>query len=604
MSGSGSDATGERPPRTTLARGLALVLVVAAVSQLAVGAWLYGRLRERLESDLARRLRQVATLLALGLDAPLLVQFRAGDERLAAYGLTRARLARQAEAAGVARVWACDLELRTLVDTDALQAPGRLRHALLAQRSEAAAAAHGQPQTTRLWRDERGELRLLALAPLRAPDGRVLGLLGVEAPPDFFVALALVRRELLALGAIGLALSALAGALVLRQLGARLTRLRRAVSQAARGDLDARPEVAGDDAIGALGRDLDGMIAAGLARRALYESVLADLDVGLLAVDGSGQVRLANGALRRLLELPPGDVVGGRLEDVLAPVPELLEPVRAVAACGAPRALRVARGGGPALGGRALAASLAPLHGTGARSGVIVSLFDVTSLEELERRARSNERLAGLGGMAGGLLHELGNPLAALTLYLDLLRPLVPSGEAGELCERAAHEGQRVQDFLDDFRVFAGLRALRLEQVPLPALVRAARAQLAWPPDVELRVECDDALVRCDRRLMAHALRNLLRNASEALAGRVGRVELRLARVGPEARASVRDDGPGLSPDEAARAREPLFTTKPHGTGLGLAIVERVVEAHGGRLELELPAQGGAAFVLRWPAGE
>ncbi len=590
--------------RATLARGLGVVLGVAAVSQLAVGTWLYGRLRERLESDLGRRLQQVAALIAQGLDAPLLAQFRAGDERLAAYGLLRARLAGQAAAAGVARAWVADRDLRTLVDSSAAAAPGTARHALLAQRSEAQAALAGRAQATRLWRDERGELRLSALVPLRARDGRILGLVGVEAPPDFFVALALLRREMLLLGAIGLVLSTLAGALVLRRVGARLEGLRRAAAQAARGDLAARPEVAGDDAIGALGRDLDGLIAAGLARRALYESVLADLDVGLLAADAEGRVRLANAALRRLLELPAGDVAGRLLDEILGEQAELRRLAAEVGATGVTRAARVAQRGGPAAGGRALAVSVAPLHEPGGRVGLVVSLLDVTALEELERRARGNERLAGLGGMAGGLLHEVGNPRAAVSLYLDLLRPLVPAGEAGELCERALRESVRVHELLEDFRVFAGLRPLRLERAELRALAEASRADLGWPAGVELQVIGGAAEARCDPRLMTHALRNLLRNAAEALLGRTGRVELHVACAQGEARVSVRDDGPGLSAADAERAREPLFTTKPHGSGLGLAIVERVVEAHGGRLQIERPVGGGALFTLRWPAGE
>lgn len=586
--------------RTTLAQALAAVLGVAALAQLAAVAALSARLGEQLERDLGSRLQRVAALIALGIDASLVTQFRAGDERLQAYELVRARLAAQAAAAGVARAWVTDFELRTLVDSATAQAPGSRRHALLAHAAEARAAQAGRPQATRLWRDERGELRLSALVPLRAGDGRVVALAGVEAAPDFFASLALVRRESLLLGAAGLALAGLAGAVALRQVSGRLERLRAAVSRAAHGELSARPGPAGDDPIGALGRDLDGLIAAGLAQRDLYESVLADLDVAVAAADAQGRVRLANPALGRLLGTDATATAGRPLDELLAQGPGLPEAARAVATSGVACGLRVAWRGGPASGGRALAAALSPLRAGGA----VVSLLDVTALEELERRARANERLASLGRMAGGLLHEVGNPLAAVALYLDLLRPLLPPGEAQELGERALGETARVQEFLEDFRVFAGLRPLRLERVELRALVEPSRAGIAWPDGVELDAVGAPVVARADRRLLVHALRNLLRNAAEALAGRAGRVEVAFAREGADACVSVTDDGPGLPPDDAARAREPLFTTKPHGTGLGLAIVERVAEAHGGSLRLEAPPGGGAAFRLRWPAGE
>jgi signal transduction histidine kinase len=593
-----------RRRRTTLAQALALVLGVTALAQLAAGAWLYGRLRERLERDLGRRLGHVAALIAQGLDATLVTQFRSGDERLAAYALMRERLAAQAAAAGVARAWVADAELLTLLDSAPEQLPGRRRHALLAQASEARAALAGRVQATRLWRAESGELRLSALAPLRARDGRVQGLVGVEAAQEYFEGLALLRRESLLLGGVGFALAALAGAVALRQVGARLERLRQVVAGAARGDLRVRPEPAGDDPIGALGRDLDGLIAASLTQRDLYEGVLADLDVAVLAADANGRVWLANPALWRLLGAGPEDGAGRPLEALLAPAPELSAAAREVGANGVARALRVAWRGGPAAGGRALHAALSSLRSGQGPAGVIVSLLDVTAFEELQRRAHANERLAGLGRLAGGLLHEIGNPLAAVALYLDLLQPLLPAGEAADLGARAQVEARRVQEFLEDFRVFAGLRPLRLELVELRALAERAGAGVAWPAGVDVRLTDDGARARCDARLIVHAVRNLLRNAAEALAGRTGRVELTCGHAGGDAFVSVRDDGPGLDAVDAERVREPLYTTKPHGTGLGLALVERAAEVHRGTLRVESPRGGGACFTLRWPAGE
>ncbi|MET0554341.1 MAG: sensor histidine kinase, partial [Vicinamibacteria bacterium] len=215
-----------------------------------------------------------------------------------------------------------------------------------------------------------------------------------------------------------------------------------------------------------------------------------------------------------------------------------------------------------------------------------------------ERRSRENERLAALGGMAGGLLHELGNPLAALTMYLDLLRPLAPAGEGSDLLDRARREDQRVQEFLEDFRVFAGLGRLRVEEVDLAALVEAAAEPLAWPPEIERRVE-GAGIAAVDPRLLAHAVRNLLRNAAEAMpAG--GRVRVGIAVDEAEARLSVADDGPGLDAAALDRALDPFHTTKPHGTGLGLLIARRVAELHGGALEAESRPGAGARFTLRW----
>ncbi len=584
--------------RPTLGRVLLTVLALAALSQLAVGAWLYVRLQRQLETDLASRLEHVSALMANLVDAPLVTQFGPGDERLAAYALVRDRLAAQAAAAGASRAYVFDADSRTLVDTDTSQLPGSVRHRLLGQRAERAAALAGQPAVTRLYQDEGGEWRLSAFTPLRDREGRVVAVAGVDAPPSFFAALAALRREMLALGVFGLALAAVAGTIVVRQVERRLARLAGSAARAARSDPRVSALPRADDVIAALGRDLDSLVAAIGSAREYQQAVLGSLDVGLLTCDADGLLTLSNERARELLAAGEGSLVGRSIGDVLAAEPALLALVRAAAEGESIGRAELPFAGGPAAGGRLLAASVSPLLEEGRPSGLVVSLLDVTDLRRAEQRARENERLAALGGMAGGLLHELGNPLAALTMYLDLLRPLTPEGEARDLADRALREDARLREFLEDFRVFAGLSPLRLERLELAAVVSRALEPLPSPAAVKWRVQTSGG-ARGDARLLAHALRNLLRNALEAGATRVS-VSANACKG--EARLLVSDDGPGLA--EAARALEPFHTTKPHGSGLGLVIVRRVMELHGGRVELLSGEAEGARFALVWPCGE
>jgi signal transduction histidine kinase len=583
--------------RPTLGRVLLTVLALAALSQLAVGGWLYGRLQRQLETDLARRLQHVSALMAYSVDVPLVTQFGPGDERLAAYGLVRDRLAGQAAAAGASRAYVFDAESRTLVDTDPSQAPGSVQHRLLGRRGERTAAFAGRPAATRLYRDDGGEWRLSAFTPLRDREGRVVAVAGVDAPPSFFAALAALRREMLALGVVGLALAAIAGTVAVRQVERRLARLASTAARAARSDPRVSALPRADDVIAGLGRDLEALVGAIAAAREYQQAVLGSLDVGLLTCGADGILTLANERAHELLAAGEGSLVGRDVGEVLAAEPALLALVRSAAEDASARRAELPFAGGPAAGGRLLAASASHLLEQGRPSGLVVSLLDVTDLRRAEQRARENERLAALGGMAGGLLHELGNPLAALTMYLDLLRPLTPEGEARDLAERALREDARLREFLEDFRVFAGLSPLRLERVELAAVVSRALEPLASPAAVRWRVETSGT-ARGDGRLLAHALRNLLRNALEAGASRIS-----VCAKARESEASlvVSDDGTGLA--EAERALEPFHTTKPHGSGLGLVIVRRVMELHGGRVEALSGEVKGARFALVWPAG-
>lgn len=233
---------------------------------------------------------------------------------------------------------------------------------------------------------------------------------------------------------------------------------------------------------------------------------------------------------------------------------------------------------------------------------VALTVFVVLRLRRAEREARGNERLAALGGMAGAVLHEVRNPLAAITVYLDLLGAQAQEDEQRELAERALTEGARLAGFLEDFQVFAGLRALRLETVALADLVADALGHVRWPEGVRLdRTLPAEARVHGDRRLLAHAVRNLLQNALEALGGAPGEVWVRGSAHGDVVSLEVEDSGPGIPRERREKVFEPTFTTRPGGLGLGLTVVERVAEAHGGRVEVAAGAGQGALFRLWLP---
>lgn len=231
--------------------------------------------------------------------------------------------------------------------------------------------------------------------------------------------------------------------------------------------------------------------------------------------------------------------------------------------------------------------------------------------EEAERRLAESEKLSSLGRLAGGLAHEIKNPLASIRGAAEIIAGGGDPVVLEEFQQILRRETGRLDGAVRDFLNYADPEIIQRDVFALASVIEqrisAERAtgpgrDVEWrfqPPPTEIRVEGD--LERLGR-----ALGNLARNAAESAAHRHGaagaRVEIGLERSGPHALIRVRDNGTGLDAAQRAAIFTPFFTTKPHGTGLGLATAYRIIRAHGGEIEVESESGEGAAFIVRLPA--
>jgi len=237
----------------------------------------------------------------------------------------------------------------------------------------------------------------------------------------------------------------------------------------------------------------------------------------------------------------------------------------------------------------------------------LFSFSDVTSRKRAEERARQAERLAAVGEAMTALSHESRNALQRGSTCLELLElQVADQPKALELASRAKRAQEQLRALYEEVRQWAAPMNIARHECNVKGVWREAwehvKQSRSTPAGIlREQVECD-TVCRIDRALMHHVFRNVFENAVEA-SPECGTIVIRCSRDasnGPSAlRIRIRDDGPGLTPEQQARIFEPFFTTKPKGTGLGMALCQRIVAAHGGAMSATSP--GGAEIDIRLP---
>jgi len=393
-----------------------------------------------------------------------------------------------------------------------------------------------------------------------------------------------------------------------------------------------------DKVLGRIGRlDTEGLqtVVQRLAReRSFLETLFNTIEDGVLVADEQGRIIYFNQAVTRLIGLQP-DVEGQHIADIL---PELdWEKISKTDHAGGERVVRhefEVHYPRP----RFLRLYAAPLDGqaTGS-SGVALILHDATEARQKTFEAIESERVQALTLLAASVAHEIGNPLNALHIHLQLmereLKKLKLTGATSKLVSRtrsqtlaAEADVTEVSRKLEQYLGVAKGEIARLDYIITQFLgaIRPAALQLKFAvlndvvektldllrPEIENRgIAVKTKLARqftatpIDATQMQQVLVNLVKNAMHAMT-RGGTLTLQTGEGADGVWVSVTDTGGGIPPEQISRIFEPFFTTKKRGTGLGLMIVQRIVRAHGGRIELESHVGRGTTFRIWLPLHE
>ncbi len=229
---------------------------------------------------------------------------------------------------------------------------------------------------------------------------------------------------------------------------------------------------------------------------------------------------------------------------------------------------------------------------------------DITERKRAEAKLREQTTLARLGEMAAIVAHEVKNPLAGIRGALQILGSRLPADQRDRAVLKDIQERlDALNELLEDLLLFARPKEPRTAPADVRLLVETTVGLLKKDPGlagVEVHVHGDSPTILADAEQLRRVFLNLLINAGQAMGGR-GRVEVTIAARNGRCEVIVQDEGPGIPPDVLERVFEPFFTTKHRGTGLGLPTARRIVERHGGTLELASWPGTGTRVVVSLP---
>jgi len=349
-------------------------------------------------------------------------------------------------------------------------------------------------------------------------------------------------------------------------------------------------------------QELEARAAALEAMRLYIANVLDSLSSGVVTVDREGIVTTANPMARRIL----GDCVGQPFD----------------ARLNAEIAARLGEGLLPHYfqtmqGPRPLGVHLAALTSQeGTNLGQVIVLDDLTEVRRLEEQVRRADRLAALGRLAGGLAHEIRNPLGIVRAAAQMLAAEAKTPELQEYTTVIRQEVDRVEKLIQELLDYARPRHLALQPLAIGPLLEDVAARLqSYAAQRQAIITTDIApdlpLIPGDAERLRQCLVNLILNAVQAMP-RGGSVAIRCQPSAPAPSAgdaalaavtiAIADQGEGIAPDDVGRIFEPFFSTKAQGAGLGLAVVQQIVQEHGGEISVSSVVGQGSTFTMRLPA--
>jgi len=332
--------------------------------------------------------------------------------------------------------------------------------------------------------------------------------------------------------------------------------------------------------------------ASGLidSRRRFIEAVLSSASAGIIGVDGSGQIAVLNRSAEKLIGHSESEVLGKQLSEIVPELNELMATARSSAQRLLQGQIEVSRDSVE----RNLSVRVSSEQTGQSNESYIITLDDITELV-------TAQRTSAWADVARRIAHEIKNPLTPIQLSAERIRRkfgkvITEDRPIFDQCtDTIIRQVDDIRRMVDEFSKFARMPKPVIEGEDVADTVRQTvfLMRVGYPDiDIEVDIKQEPMHAKFDRRLISQGLTNIIKNATEAIAavpaGEIerGHIDVIAMRENDDIVIDIVDNGIGLPKESRARLLEPYVTTREKGTGLGLAIVGRVLEDHGGRIEL------------------
>ena len=340
------------------------------------------------------------------------------------------------------------------------------------------------------------------------------------------------------------------------------------------------------------------------SRRRFTEAVLAGASAGVIGVNADGRLTIINRSAEQLIGRTESEALGRPLAEVVPELAEIFQAARNGSQRLIQRQVTITRNSQE----RNFSVRVTSEQAPESEHGYVITIDDITELVLAQRSS-------AWADIARRIAHEIKNPLTPIQLSAERLRRkygkvIVEDAAVFEQCTATiVRQVDDIKRMVDEFSRFARMPKPVIAAEDVADTVRQVVFLMrVGHPDIDFEVElpAEAMPARFDRRLISQALTNIVKNAIEAIgavpAADLGRGHIKVSarRDGKDVVIDVIDNGIGLPKENRARLLEPYVTTRDKGTGLGLAIVGRILEEHGGRLELRDAAEMVAGARGAW----